>query len=98
MIKVSQNVYEYFSENDSLIVIDQMDEETVRQLPIAHANNRLMHTNSTHYVLDAAISSIPEGKRQDFIAFAKNYPRVSRFLGPEEGEKEALHFEVPKED
>lgn len=105
-----QNAYRlYGPEGDSIIAVfertreqgrdaavDAMTEETRRQLPRAHANNRLMHTKDTHYVFDVALSSIPSERRQAFIRAARAHPHTTRVLGPADGEQEAVHLEVPK--
>lgn len=70
--------------------------ELRRQLPKAHENNRLMHTKSTHYVFDVAIRSVPSQHRTQFVTAARQHPRISRFLGPADGEKDAYHVEIPK--
>ncbi|KAA3614592.1 MAG: hypothetical protein DWQ05_14950 [Calditrichaeota bacterium] len=91
-------VFEKAGDRDRQTIIDLMLKETLVQLPIAHANNRLMHTNSTHYVFDISFRSIPQVNRPTLLAAAKAHPRVFRILGPDEGEKDAFHLEIAKKE
>lgn len=76
--------------------LEEMGTEVRRQLPQAHAEGRLMHTNPTHFVFDVAIRSVGPARRAAFARAARQHPRVSRFLGPQDGEKGAFHVEIPK--
>jgi hypothetical protein len=67
-----------------------------RVLPEAHAQGRLMHTAPTHYVFDVASRSIPPSRRAAFLAAAAEHPRVSRVLGPADGELDVVHIEIPR--
>ena len=80
-------VYQQHRREDRKTCVKAMHEEVARQLPRAHANNRLMHTKPTHYVFDVAIRSIAPARRADFNEAARRHPRISRFLGPADGEK-----------
>lgn len=89
-------VYEQYHGEEEGRCVRAMHEEVKRQLLRAHAHNRLMHTKPTHYVFDVAIRSIAPAHRADFSEAARRHPRISRFLGPAEGEKGAFHLEMPK--
>lgn len=91
-------VYERTRRDGEAACLAAMAAETRRQLPAAHANGRLMHTKDTHFVFDVALRSVPPARRRAFIEAARAHPRVSRVLGPEEGEREAIHLEVPRGD
>ena len=90
-------VYEQHHGEEEELCIRAMHEEVERQLPRAHDHNRLMHTKPTHYVFDVAIRSIAPARRADFNEAARRHPRISRFLGPAEGEKGAFHLEIPRQ-
>jgi hypothetical protein len=77
-------------------VLAAMLDELRRQLPSALANNRLMHLHPCFYTFDVSMWSIPEARRDDFIRAAQEHPGVHRFLGPEQGEREAFHIEVSR--
>ncbi len=76
------------------------------QLPNAIANNRLMHVGreDQYEVFDISISQMepkaPMSKLGEFQDEARQLVasgRIHRFLGENEAEKEALHFELKKE-
>ncbi|HET6568956.1 MAG TPA: hypothetical protein VFG50_13410 [Rhodothermales bacterium] len=77
-------------------VLTLMEAELERQLPSAFANERLMHLNPCYFVFDVAMSSVPAALQDAFSRAAAQNPHVHRFLGKDQGEREAFHIEVPR--
>ena len=74
-----------------------MLEELNRQLPGARSNGRLMHVNDDLVVFDLSLRRLdPTDAADSLIHALRANAATVRVLGPEQGEKEAIHVELKK--
>lgn len=87
------DVYSQFHATLSASAVQALMAEKILEVGSSNVSHHIADAN--HYVFDVGPSSIPQEKREAFIAAAASHPRVSKFLKPPADP--AYHLEVTRQ-